>query len=812
MRRIAFWLRWSARDLRGRWLLVAAIAATIAMGTGAYAALESMSVSRQDANTRSLALARAHDVRVYLADGSFAAPSQLEALVDAIPHRGSVTGTEVRLVFAARVDASTAGRTILVPGRVVGMTGGSASVDALHTEEGRAFTPADEGRPVAQLEYHFAAYYDLAAPGSITVGDGRALGVVGNAFSSDYFMVISPLGDIMAEANFAVVFTTLATAGELVGHPGAVNELVLTLSDPTLAATVRDELQAAAAAQLPSLGASATVGDDEDSRRMVVQDAYGDQEFFTAFSLLMLAGATFAAFNLTTRIVESQRRQVGIGLALGLPPRVLAIRPLAVAAEIALLGIVLGLAAALALGDVLRGLMESIMPMPVFDWPLRLDIFARAAAFGFLLPFVASIYPVWRAVRARPVDAIRTGYLAARRPGLVRLATHLPLPPFARQPVRNVLRTPRRTLLTALGIGAAVTVLIGTLGMLDTMSAGIDRGEAEIRGDSGDRIAVDLAAPLPGEAVAAELASVPGAGRVDLGLRLVASATTADGRGPIDLQLDVLDLRDNAWRPSVARGSVPSGPGEIMLAQQAVDDLGLALGGTLSVTHPVLISSSEVAMVSSAVKVVGIHGSPLRPTAYMDVSGASLFGMAGLANRATVVPAAGADQAEVQRALFRMPGVVSAQPIDVVIHTFRDLLSMFTDILGVVALVALALALLVAYNSATITQDERTREIATMLAFGLPMRRVLGSAVVESGLIGLFGTVLGLAGGALALFWIAYDLFPGTAPDFGLDPAVGAGTLALTIVVGLVAVALAPLLTWRRLSRLDLPATLRVVE
>ena len=49
MKRIVFWLRWSARDLRDRWLLVVAIAATIAIGTGAYASLESMSAWRQNA-------------------------------------------------------------------------------------------------------------------------------------------------------------------------------------------------------------------------------------------------------------------------------------------------------------------------------------------------------------------------------------------------------------------------------------------------------------------------------------------------------------------------------------------------------------------------------------------------------------------------------------------------------------------------------------------------------------------------------------------------------------------------------------------
>ena len=74
------------------------------------------------------------------------------------------------------------------------------------------------------------------------------------------------------------------------------------------------------------------------------------------------------------------------------------------------------------------------------------------------------------------MDAIRTGYLAARRPGLARYAHGLPLPAWLRHPLSNVLRTPRRTLLTALGIAAAVAALVGVIGMLDTMSAAIDRG------------------------------------------------------------------------------------------------------------------------------------------------------------------------------------------------------------------------------------------------------------------------------------------------------------------------------------------------
>jgi putative ABC transport system permease protein len=813
MKRLLFWLRWSGRDLRDRWLLVSAIAATIAIGTGMYAALGSLSDWRTNATTQSLALLRAHDVRLYLADGSYASPEQLRDLVREIRHASSVVGAETRLAVATRVDASTGGRTIVVPGELVGMATGDPSVDALQVRAGRPLMATDDGRPVAELEYHFATHYDFPVGASVRVGDGETLQIVGTALSADYLVVMSPTGDFMAEANYGVVFAPMETVGEAIGHPGMANELVVRLSDPSLAPTVRDELQVAAAAALPNYGASAIVAGDETVRRWLDRDAGNDSSFMALFAILMLAGATFAAFNLTTRIVESQRRQVGIGLALGLPARTLAARPLAVAAEIAFAGVAFGILAGLALDLAMKLVFESMLPMPVFETPFQPEVFARAAAVGFALPFAASVYPVWRAVRSLPIDAIRTGYLSARRPGLAALTRRLPLPAWLRGPVGNVLRTPRRTALTSLGIAAAVTVLVGTVGMLDAFSAGMERGQAEMTGGSPDRIAVDLAAPLPVDQVRAELASAPGAGRIDLGLRLPATALAADGaRDPIDIQLDVLELRGNAWQATVAEGRLPAGPDEVMLSQSAAAGLGLHVGDAFVLRHPVRVSETEAAIVDSTVTLAGTNPSPLRPTAYMDASGASLFGMTGLTNRATVVPAAGADAARLRRTLFELPGVVSVQPIDALVTSLRDLVAQFTDILGVVALVALILALLVAYNSATISQDERRREVATMLAFGMPIRRVLAAAMLESGFIGLLGTLVGIIGGFGALTWFVYGLIPTSMPDFALDPVLSAGTIALAVGVGVGVVAAAPLLTWRRLTRMDLPATLRVVE
>jgi putative ABC transport system permease protein len=49
-------------------------------------------------------------------------------------------------------------------------------------------------------------------------------------------------------------------------------------------------------------------------------------------------------------------------------------------------------------------------------------------------------------------------------------------------------------------------------------------------------------------------------------------------------------------------------------------------------------------------------------------------------------------------------------------------------------------------------------------------------------------------------------------PDMGLDVVISAGTVAIAFALGMLAVAIVPLLTVRRLRRMDIPGTLRVVE
>ena len=99
-----------------------------------------------------------------------------------------------------------------------------------------------------------------------------------------------------------------------------------------------------------------------------------------------------------------------------------------------------------------------------------------------------------------------------------------------------------------------------------------------------------------------------------------------------------------------------------------------------------------------------------------------------------------------------------------------------------------------------------------MFAFGVPIRTVIGSNVVESGIVGVLGSAFGIALGFGIVGYVTSVLLPTTLPDISVEPHVSTATIVTAAVLGILAVAIAPLLTIRRLRRMNVPATLRVVE
>ena len=817
MSRLRFWLRWSGRDLRSRWVLVLAIALVIAIGTGIYSGLGSMENWRKASNDASFAALNAHDLEISLTDGTFTPDGSLGRLVRSIPDSGQVAALEERLVVPTQIAVRRPGRApLLVPGQVVGSRLGAEGplIDGVSADRGRALRSSDSGRPVAVLEASFAEHHDLSASGSLRLAGGGPIRYVGQGTSPEYFLVTRPGGGEFggAEANFAVVFTSLQTAQRAVTGRPVVNDVVLRLDPRADPVAINAQLRSALDASRMTGTVSSQA--DETAHRVLYKDAEGDQQLFNIFAALILAGAALATFNLATRIVESQRREIGIGMALGVPVRELAIRPLLLGAQIALAGVICGTALGLLAGDIFRGVLEDLLPLPVTRTPFEVSVFMRGALLGLLLPIVATAIPVWRGVRMAPIEAIRVGFRSAKSSGIASLGTHLRLPgsSIAQLPFRNALRAPRRTLMTALGIGAVVTVVVAFLGFVDSFRATVDRSQAEVAQSNPDRIGISLEGfeSIHGRAVRT-VEHARGVAAVEPWLTL--PATLESAHGSFDAAVSMLDFNSALWHPTVVAGQAPAaGEPGIVIAEEAARDLGVGVSDQVTIAHPVRSPDGSFGEARTPVKVIGLHPDPFRIYAYVDRSQASAIGMGGLTNELAVQPREGASAAAISRELFGTPGIASVERATATTEFVGDRLDDFIGVLRITVGFALALALLIAFNSTTISADERARENATMLAFGVPVRGAVGLAVGESLLTGLLGTLLGLGGGLLVIGWVVNQTLPDTLPDLGLVVSIGGGSILVAALVGVIAVALAPLLTARRLRRMDVPSTLRVVE
>jgi putative ABC transport system permease protein len=500
-------------------------------------------------------------------------------------------------------------------------------------------------------------------------------------------------------------------------------------------------------------------------------------------------------------------------MALGVEPRVLARRPFLLAAQIALAGVALGVPVGLAADAWLAGVMDQFFPLPEVRASFQPALYVQGALLGVALPMLAAALPVWRALHVTPIEAIRVGARAARNSGLAGLTKRVRLPggSLAKLPLQNVLRTPRRTLMTTLGIGAVVTIVIALAGVMDSFDQTLTASRREALAGAPDRLTVDLVRPQ--RAGSDELRRIAGASTVGAGQPSLRVAATLVRRGErVDVALEAVPDRRPLWHPTVETGALPPQRPGLLIARRAAEQLGVAVGDRLTLQHPVPTATGGFRLLRTTLPVTGLHASPMRFVAYVNAPAAAHLGLGGLVSRVSVTPAGGHDGDAVKAQLLQLPGVGAVQGAAALTDAVDRRMEQFNQILLVTVAIAAAMALLIAFNATAINADERAREHATMFAHGVTVSRVTRGNVVEALLIGALGTAVGIAGGRAVLAWIVHTNLPETMPDIGMLIAVTPATYVLAAAAGVLAVAAAPLLTLRRLRRTDISAALRVVE
>jgi ABC-type antimicrobial peptide transport system permease subunit len=122
---------------------------------------------------------------------------------------------------------------------------------------------------------------------------------------------------------------------------------------------------------------------------------------FTAFGALGLLIATVGLFSALAYAVSQRRREFGVRVALGARSSGIVRMVLGQGLRLAIIGVAIGIAIALAAGGRLAPLLLGVGPRD------PLVTIGVALALG-LTAMVGGLIPAWRASRVDPVDALRS--------------------------------------------------------------------------------------------------------------------------------------------------------------------------------------------------------------------------------------------------------------------------------------------------------------------------------------------------------------------------------------------------------------------
>jgi putative ABC transport system permease protein len=426
--------------------------------------------------------------------------------------------------------------------------------------------------------------------------------------------------------------------------------------------------------------------------------------------------------------------------------------------------------------------------------------FAIAAVISLGAALIGAMRAVRMAAAMPPAEAMRPPAPPLfRRTALGRFAFVQRLDQPTRILLRQVMRWPGRSLITATGIAMSVAVLVTSMQWLDAINHMVNVYFLEAQGQN---LTIGFAEPRSSE-ITRDLARLPGVQTTEP-MRSVAAKMRNGWREEREA-LQGLPAHQQLYRVYDAKGhSLELPPEGVVISTMLAELLHVRVGD--SITVEVLEGRRPVFDVPVVATFETYIGSP----AYMDIRALGRL----MRERPSVTAVHLRVDAMQRQALFRdlktLPRVSSVTIKEAAVQTFRDTMAeTITIFVSFFIVFSCALAFGVTYNAARISLSERGRELATLRVLGFTRAEISYILLGEVALLTFVALPLGCGLG----FVLASLIVQAFETELYRVPLVIlASTYGWAIVIGLAATAVSAFLVRRRVDRLDLIAVLKTRE
>jgi len=773
--------------LRGQ---MAAIILVVASGVSALVTMRSMNDSLVASQLSYYEAYRFADVFAQFTR----APDALAARIAAIP---GVQAVEPRVVTEVVLDVP--GLDDPATGRLVSLRDRSAGMlNALHLRRGRLVEPGSQDEVVASEAFAEANHLSLGDQvGAVVNGRWRLLRVVGIGLSPEYIYQMGPGSIYPDDRHYGVLWMSRSGLGPALDLDGAFNDVALTLAPGASEADVIARLDRLLA---PYGGLGAYGRSEQISHRFVSDEIAQHEVSGVLLGYIFLAVAAFLLNLVLSRLVGTQREQIGVLKAFGYSNSAIAVHFLLMGLLPVLVGAALGIGLGRWFGGLVTDVFGRYYRFPVLHHLTQPDLVLTAILVSVVAAGAGALGAVRRAFSLPPAVAMQPEPPARYARGwLDRLGIGRRASPPYRMILRSLERRPFKALLSVLGIALAVAILVVGRYFFDAIPYLMDHGFRQAQRQD---LAVTFVQPrsagvrhdlahLPGVLAVEPYRAVPA--RLRFGSRSHRSVLMGLPRGG--------ELRRLVDRDGRAIALPESG---LLLTSKLAELLGARPGDTLR------IETLEGRRRVLNVVLSGTVDELLGVSAYMPMDQLNrLMGEGGSVSGAYLRVDAGSRDA-LYAQLKRTPAVAGVSLREAALRSFDETIAATMNISTTVMIVfACVIAAGVIYNGLRISLSERGRELASLRVLGFTRREVAVILLGEQGILLLLalpvGLVLGYGLSALMPLLLNTELYRLPLILTGRTYLTSAGVVALTglgssLLVGL------------RLRALDLVAVLKSRE
>ncbi|NTU85121.1 MAG: FtsX-like permease family protein [Chloroflexales bacterium] len=503
---------------------------------------------------------------------------------------------------------------------------------------------------------------------------------------------------------------------------------------------------------------AATRSGDPTSQDDVLK-IYSSMGWFLGLFAILVGG--LGMMNAQLMSVMERTREIGVLRALGWRRR----RVVTMILSEALLLSALGGAAGLAMAVSLVALLSRTASMGGFlNNTVEPSALIQAVVIAVVLGLVSGGYPAWRAARLAPVEAMRAEAGASVRWGLL---ARILAPLMRGAALRNLLRRPTRTLMTVVGLGVGVGLIVALSGILEgsrqLITQLLSAGQADIIAEQAG--ASDATFSSIDERVADQIRTHSAVKAVS---RLIFGTTTVPGL-PFFMVYGVDPREGYLPHYRVTEGRTVQRPGELILGRMAANSLEKGLGDDLRLSGQAFevvgifetgISYEDTGAVLSLRDAQRMFGKP-RQVSFLGIS--------------VYDPARAAEvAADLER---RYPELMVSRTADLSsrMQDFATMDAVFGALMGLMLLVGG----IVMMNVMLMSVFERTHEIGVLRAVGWRGGRVLRMIITESLALSLLSALAGVVIG------VGLNALLALIPDYGdvLGAVYSAGDMGRVLVM-----------------------------